>query len=405
VTDFCRRSVLASIGAVASIGVCGCISDGSTTFHDAPMMQYDAGNTGYHPATTGPTGDLTVEWRHESGVPRSLNTSQPVVADGTLYYMAGGLGPRSPLFAVDAETGEQQWTSEPGGYQMKTPAVWNDLVVVPIDGTLYGLSVDDGSARWSIQLADGGYSPTVANGVAYVITYDGGIHAIDLTDGTEQWYVEPRDEFYEQGPNDHRVKRGPFSTVAEGLVICNSGSDELVARDTADGSVAWRTSPSPSGPVTAVDARLFGIDYDSVWTWEIATGDSRQRTTIDTPHQGGSVSNPRGVAVDDETVYVGGTDGGFSAIDRDGHVRWSVQLLDGQLASAPVVVDGVVYVRWNMPMEPVAKLFGITANGDVVLDYNIQGIASQPVVLNGCLYTGVTEDPQRGARMTAFAAE
>lgn len=72
-------------------------------------------------------------------------TYQPTLADGTVY-----LGSRDYLFAVDAETGENEWYYSPGMYAniWDSPTVVDDYVLFVVAGTLFAVSTSEGEQLW-----------------------------------------------------------------------------------------------------------------------------------------------------------------------------------------------------------------------------------------------------------------
>ena len=130
--------------------------------------------------------------------------SSPAVTDGVCYFGARGL-----LFALDAESGEPNWT-----FDLQWPTVTCSPAVA--DGTVYvgchadggcpstrdacdppdrsarlcAVDADYGARKWTYDLTGGvRSSPAVADGVVYLGGADG-VSAVDAGDGTEAWRVE-----------------------------------------------------------------------------------------------------------------------------------------------------------------------------------------------------------------------
>lgn len=101
------------------------------TIEEWPQLQYDVHNTGYVHAKA-PT-DVEELWNVElddDGV-----IASPVVADGTVYV-------RTPPGTVHAiEEGDVVWETELSLHRMTegTPVIYDDLLVVPVEGGLVGL--------------------------------------------------------------------------------------------------------------------------------------------------------------------------------------------------------------------------------------------------------------------------
>ena len=67
-----------------------------------PQFQFDAGNTGYYPDTTGPAESITEQWQLTTGV--GIRSSPAVVGDTVYVGSYDG-----HLYAIDATDGSEQW--------------------------------------------------------------------------------------------------------------------------------------------------------------------------------------------------------------------------------------------------------------------------------------------------------
>lgn len=173
------------------------------------------------------------QWRfgvEGSGI-ASLNSSPAAVSDGAVYLAS------DRLYALDAETGEEQWVAETSALksmQEATPTVVGDTVYVGAgryEDTVYAVDTEDGSIRWENQ-PDGpgygvGYWTSAAVAGDYVVfgfqpVEEGrtrGHYAFDREDGSVAWNVT-------------------------GTVVAPAATEDLVytgrkALNAADGSVAW----------------------------------------------------------------------------------------------------------------------------------------------------------------------
>ncbi|GEM_PF-2146990 len=119
----------------------------------------------------------------------STVTAEPTIANGEVYVYSGN----GNLSALDARSGRQQWShpavpfidspirSEP------EPIVESDTVYIRTTqgnrDTLYALNAASGSKQWSYQLSDNFSAlPTVAQGIVYA-PLDGPLEAIQPPDG------------------------------------------------------------------------------------------------------------------------------------------------------------------------------------------------------------------------------
>jgi len=118
-------------------------------------------------------------------------------AEGPTVYVGADDG---TLYAVDAATGEQEWTfTEPQSRVRSSPTVMDGTVYVGSgDGTLYAVDAATGDQEWVSNISISTYiisSPTVVDGTVYVGsgTFDGGtLHAVDAATGDREWaFTEP----------------------------------------------------------------------------------------------------------------------------------------------------------------------------------------------------------------------
>jgi outer membrane protein assembly factor BamB len=160
--------------------------------------------------------DGAVRWERSLGESAG-DVSAPALDDGTVYVAArvtDGGEAVGRVVALDAETGEPDWTAE-----LAAPAVAHSLALADdaviagatayegVDlveeneggtgdggddasgtrGTVHALHPDDGSERWTRRATVGvSAGPTVAGQTAYV-PLDGGVTALAVNDGSERW--------------------------------------------------------------------------------------------------------------------------------------------------------------------------------------------------------------------------
>ncbi len=207
-------------------------------------------------ALDGQTG--TVQWK------RSFDDRYEdltVSEDGTVYVAT-----YEQLFALDADTGKQEWVA-PGGQCSALRSTRTNLVVTDDDifyaaeDHLYAIDRSDGTIRWSVYNKDmetGSVHAglTVADGTIYVgvndTHYDGpnNVLAFDAEDGSKQWGAQATDM-----PVKGITAHGDTLYVT----FENGGTPLLIGLSAADGTVRWRFEGNDDGgkdgigsaPVTA----------------------------------------------------------------------------------------------------------------------------------------------------------
>ena len=183
----------------------------------------DAQGTYYSPLEA--INDKNVErlgfaWDYKLGTNRGLEAT-PVVVDGVMYA-AGNWG---RVYAVDAATGHELWTYNPG-----VEGQWGRYACCDV--------VNRGLAVWK--------------GRVYVASVDGYLHAIDARTGQRVWRVDTLPERKADG--FHYFVTGAPVLAGDVIVIGNGGSDFKGARGSVSaysldsGAFKWRFYTVPRDP-------------------------------------------------------------------------------------------------------------------------------------------------------------
>jgi polyvinyl alcohol dehydrogenase (cytochrome) len=313
----------------------------------------------------------------------------PAVVGGRAYFGDW----QGTVWAVDAATGEEIWSTEiGGGFIVGAPAVEGRAVYVSNAGTLYRLDRDTGAVRWQVvvnehELAQINASPVVVDGLVFQgtasaevaiprpeYTFRGTIGAYDAKTGEEVWrfYTTPNDPTSGAGV-------GIWSTPAvdrkRGLLYVGSGNNY----------------EAPSGPLA-----------DSILAIDYKTGELEWSTQFTSPDVF-SAGNPTGKDADvgaspnlwtsEGRALVGAGDkaGVYHALDRDtGEVVWETTLtpgsfFGGEIGSGALVDDKIVVVSnvgdaaTNAPTN-VAKVFALDPDsGEILWEEDFQGKIFAPV--------------------------
>ena len=163
---------------------------------------------------------LGFAWEYELGTHRGLEAT-PIVVDGVMYT-SGNWG---RVYALDAASGREHWTYDPGA-----PRQWGRYACCDVVNR--GVAVRDGRV--------------------YVGSLDGYLHAIDAKTGQRVWRV---DTLPSRGPKDfhYTVTDAPL-LAGDLIVVGNSGSDFAGARgsvsayDLHTGTFRWRFYTVPRDP-------------------------------------------------------------------------------------------------------------------------------------------------------------
>lgn len=381
-----RRSVLAAAGLTTVAGCISLVNDdgdqsrGGTTEGSgfsmgefgadatAPMVRYDAANTGATPEATGPSASLTRKWATERtlGSPtRPTAVGETVFTnsiDGICGFTTDGerrwaydttrseLNPApvavvrdrvyatraSAVFALDAKTGDERWVFTPPveTNRLTAPAVAGDTVYVvgqhPTQSpTVWALATLDGSVRWRVEL--GGETagpPVVADGRLYCVTTNGGLYTVDTAEEVVSWQQSLTPSV------------GPPAATADGVFV--GTRDGVVCYD-SDGSRRWRAPETTAldrphdGPVVD-DTSLYtaGSEGDSIIALAVDSGDERWRTSLS-----GEAWSPVPTV---DSVYVQDSTGEVRSLTRaDGSVEWATRLALRSMTGV-TAADGALFV-------------------------------------------------------------
>jgi len=196
--------------------------------------------------------------------------SSPGYHDGTVYIAVEYYDPSGELFAVDAVTGEVEWSDDRvTNHPHSTCAVDRNagrLVVGANDGDLYAWSYPDLDFQWTFSTDEPIKGPIATHdGSAVFGSWDQTVYRVALDDGTEQWAFEP----------DDRVMSGPSIETDTDTVYVGSHDSRLYALDFEDGAEQWRfdTGGSLIGCPTVTSEHVLVGSYDThCYAVEKATG-------------------------------------------------------------------------------------------------------------------------------------
>lgn len=374
---------------------------------------YDAANSGWATDESGPTGEVTEQWRVTDGTLAPLS-STPAVADGRVYFVNNVPENPSEVWAVDASTSETIWQQTVGGVWDGSPAVVGGQVFLGTNrGAVVALDAETGGYNWqtSLETTVTSYNrPTVTDDVLHITDENGRLYALDPSDGSEIGRIEldgwcvsgpahageqvfvttygPTDESaYPDDMDGYNFFSGYNESEPTSSLVDMDGSGTVHAVSGGDASLDWQVD-LPDFVVatpTVVDGTVYVGCWDGyLYALDAADGSQQWRYDLGTPVSGSA-------SVANGTVYVGGLDAVVHAIDADGNQEWILPPAVGNgITTKPAVADGVVYV--NVIDD------GIVAVGTGgTREWKFEGPVgdfdqSSPVVADGALFVcGVTE--------------
>ena len=353
-----------------------------TQFHYAATKSgYDAAEKTLSP---GNVGRISVRW--QTATAGSVYDT-PLVSGGRVFVVDTS----GKLAALRQSDGHRLWSAAVGFLSDSTPAIWNDLVVVPgVDASgefLAAFDVATGARRWRTRLVLDQYSsitpPAIYGSSVYVAagTY---IYALSASSGRVVWSTRVT-----TAPDG--VMSGPVAVSGYGEYVVAAGTDGRVyALNAATGAVAWNVLAG-AGVYRGGPAIYSGIVYvpegrgaaegggfdivavqvsDGRLLWKSYAGDDVHLTP----------------AAGQGRVFVGSIDEGVRALDSNtGALLWSGPY-DGEVWGAPVLANGVVYFGAE------SKLVAYNAaTGKLLAEFPTStsvASMSSPAVVDGRVYIG-----------------
>lgn len=181
--------------------------------------------------------DGSERWR---AIPEVDVTSAPTVADDSIYV--GSSFGDNELIALDTADGSVRWRFEAAEW-IPTPAATTETVYIGGGETnaVYAIDAQSGEQVWSTETsASMTISPTVVDETVYIPDNRGTLYAFRTSDGAEQWRVQL------ESLSDSSITH--ISSVAATTETVYIQSYPFVAAFTADGTQKWKQTDLYSGP-------------------------------------------------------------------------------------------------------------------------------------------------------------
>ena len=303
--------------------------------------------------------------------------------DNGLVFAASHKG---EVLAVSLETGHHVWVKKLKMPISAGPAAGFGMVIAGSSkGEAVALDETTGKQLWRVQInSELLSSPAISQDVVVFRSVDGRLNGLDAHTGKSLWSVE------QQVPR-LSLRGTATPIIAKEAAISGFDNGKVMAVSLKTGDTLWDTAlASPHGR-TELD-RLADIDSAVRVVGENVFAAGYQGRTamlaLDSGQQWWShdMSSYRGLAVDDDTIYVAQSDGTVVALrQRDGAEMWRNDKLKRRGLSAPVVTSTAIaladfqgYLHWLdkntgelVARERVAKKQRISSTpageGDIVV--------------------------------------
>jgi outer membrane protein assembly factor BamB len=263
-----------------------------------------------------------------------------LATEGNRVYAAGFKG---EVIAYDLASGRTVWRTKTKAPISGGPAASSDLVVVGTSaGEVIALTAADGKILWRVRLnGEILAAPAISDRAVAVRTVDGKLRALSPKDGHDLWTQE------QQVPR--LSLRGTSRPVIAGdLTLCGFDNGKVIAVNMNDGSLQWEATVAPPHGRTELE-RLVDVDSTPrVSGQDVFTVGFQGRVAmlaLDTGQVWWShdASSYRGIALDDDAVYIANAAGEVVALRRrTGAEVWRQKALLHRGLSAVALTDNAV---------------------------------------------------------------
>ena len=349
-------------------------------------FQGDARNSGLADGS-GPHNSALIDWAMNTG--EGLRSS-PVANEDILCVT----GTNGGIFCLDQQTGDQRWKLSRESRPHMTPALLDDMVLVPITSTppqLVAFDQIDGSVRWEDTFDSGLLNPPVTVEDTVFVTLSEGAVASYTSTGSLRW----------ERTIDHRIHTGP-AVVNDTIIVGSTGG--IHAMGTASGEHRWmypiETLPTyypGSSPTVIGDTVIFCGGYRDTRIVGLNLKDGAEVFTY--PTEGLVSASP---AVTDTSLVFGTSDylisldwqNGNEQWRRDYYNPWNEDHIDpiGFAGwASPVISGDTVYIGTiNEQSEQKGRVYGLSLiDGETKWQIAVDDrISMTPAVANSRLYIG-----------------
>jgi outer membrane protein assembly factor BamB len=266
----------------------------------------------------------------------------PAYDDGLVFAASD----KGELAAVNLETGRQVWFKKFKKMQLSAgPGAGSGMVIVgSTKGWVIALEAASGKERWRVRINSELLSaPAISERIVVMRSVDGRLHGFDAGSGKELWSVE------QQVPR-LSLRGTAIPVIAKEIAVSGFDNGKVMAVSLTTGDTVWDTALATPHGRTELD-RLVDVDSavsvigDNVF----ATG-FQGRTAMIALDSGQiwwahDMSSYRGLAADEENLYVTESDGSVVALrQRDGSEIWRNDKLKRRGLSTPAVTSTAIAV-------------------------------------------------------------
>jgi outer membrane protein assembly factor BamB len=274
----------------------------------------------------------------------------PTVDNGVVFAASH----KGEVLAASLDTGRHIWVKKLKIPLSAGPGAGAGLVVVGSSkGAVVALDGATGRELWRVRLNSELLSaPAISEKVVVIRSVDGRLHGLNAQNGKELWSVE------QQVPR-LSLRGTATPIIAKEVAISGFDNGKVMAVSLNNGDTVWDTALATPHGRTELD-RLIDIDSavrvvgDNVFAAGFQGRTAMLALDSGQLWWGHDMSSYRGLAVDDDNLYVTQSDGIVVALrQRDGSELWRNQKLKLRRLSTPVltstalaVADFQGYLHW-----------------------------------------------------------
>src|ERR1700719_2946255 len=274
----------------------------------------------------------------------------PAVADGVVFAASH----KGEVLAVTLETGKQVWVKKLKQPLSAGPAAGSGMVILGSSkGTVIALDAANGRERWRVRVNSELLSaPAISEKVVVLRSVAGRLHGLDSATGKELWQVE------QQVPR-LSLRGTATPIIAKELAISGFDNGKVMAVNLTTGDTVWDTALATPHGRTELD-RLVDVDSAVRVVGDNVFAAGFQGRTAMLALDSGQIwwahdmSSYRGLAVDEENLFVTQSDGIVVALrQRDGSELWRNDKLKRRGLSTPIVTGTAIaiadfqgYIHW-----------------------------------------------------------
>lgn len=259
--------------------------------------------------------------------------SNPVLTNDGLVLL-GSSGTGHNFIAVDAETGNEDWsfTGAQGAWQA-SPLVVDNLVYAPnTDGFLYvfDLSLEGGDKlAWSLELDGPLWARPATDGqYIYVTSLDHRLYAVDPQTESVAWTLEL-----------NGAAPGTPAIAADGMLFVGTFGKSIQAVDTARRAIAWSIPTQGwvwGGPLLVDEVLYVGDLEGNFYSFNAGGKPDGEQFQPDGP----ILASP--LVIGEQVIFV--TENGTVYAAENGTEPKSLEKMEGKLYTAPVAAGDLILV-------------------------------------------------------------